>query len=165
MWSKRNIILFICVVLLLLYGVINRDTGKKSLSSVKSSPSVVLTADAGYVRQDKETEKPEATHTPESNPEWEEYFPSGMDVSDVSEEILGLLNISEEELSERIRIFANGQGLADREEVFCMEEYDVNTDNGTVAAYFYFVLDGEEEQHYNFTYIYYPGTNEFRIVA
>lgn len=160
MWSKRNVVLAVCVIVMYI-GTISFSAHRhqKDVSQnppISSAPALTESpGDSDGDRNKKGTAFIEM--------EQEQLYPDEMDISDVPKEILGLLDISAEELSKRIRIFANGEGMATMKKVYCSGEFKVDSGNGKISAFFYFVPEEVEEKNYNFEYIYYK-TGEYRIV-
>lgn len=185
MWSKRNIILIVCVMVLylgtMLFGMCRKDTSKAENAretvspspaySTEVSPALEAVSGPGFspgssIVSESESKEGKETETERETREWEELYPDGMDVSDIPEDILELLHVTAEEMSERVRIFANGQGMAGMEEVYCYGEDTVEQEKGTVSVPLYFSVagkDGEEETRYNFEYIFYKETGEYCI--
>lgn len=73
----------------------------------------------------------------------EQEAPASVDIVDLSEEVMTLLDCTEEQLAGEIKEFLNANGFADVREVVYEKEIVISHEDDTVSAGFYLQREGE----------------------
>lgn len=158
--KKRGIAFVILAGLILMGLLFYSSSEKKEEGKEKMQVSVLQTRSPGSTetilpqKEGLETDPlARATDKETTVPEQEE-MSADLDISSIPDEIIDALDMTKEELEERIKMFANGQGFAAEKIVYYHGEYTINDSEDTLVVPLYFQPEGISDT-FDFNLVYY----------
>lgn len=168
--GKRIGICCILAAAILVFALIYQmqESGDNSGTQTSNATNATFPAVSGQEADAVQTteivdqkEQPSEQTAEAEEPEYGEYSQAQMEIREMDEEVLSLIGVTKDRLSEEIRIFANAYGFAGMTETHYYGETVIDHKKNTVSAAFYF--DPPESAAFKFNVIVHRKSKTFRF--